>query len=405
MRFFDANLVKHNSDTRNLLIILASVLLLAFFSCFNEFQSGKTGRNDYFYPIKNAKFMQQSLGDNYTYYIAAIQFPEFFRDYPSRIERPVMIIVANFFGELVYLFVRPFKSGEETFRICITIGFLIYKLIFYISSCFALYKILSCYMFRDASLWATVTVLFFPINIIAFSAFHNYDAQLLTPILITYCLVHIRRQRQFGQNWHEFFFWSSVLAGLLMLIKSNYAIVIVFIVFMFFVSPVMAVFGVLFYSIPIIIYRFYIKFLDIEWYSLGMSEYKQGTWFIDPILSGNISYIIEMLEKNIHSMLGTALQQYQLQFITAMIGLIILWKTNKKIEILFVVLLTGATLSQMFAANRYDLYLNLDYGFLIVGLGFLVIHQACLYFKISSPWRQCILIGVASSRVLTSILF
>lgn len=374
---FQKGIVQSTGD-RPIVLFSSLLLFLILFSGFMAEFSHWPKDQIYFDPLPNTSFLRQYDGDAHNFFMSSYQFPEMFREYPTRTERPVMPLIANLFGETIYMFVRPFKSGIEISQACIAVGFLVFKLLFHGMGLVACFHLFSCYLNRHTALMATMAVFLVPMNILAFAHFHTYEQQIITPILMTFALVHIIHTEKVQKPTYHLVVIYSLVVGVLMLMKSNYAVYLAIAAFALLMRhPIILMASIALHFVPYIVYNIYLYILDIPWKS-AQAGYGQGTWLISAIHTENFGLIWERGLEGLILFFSGITSSYGFWLIPGTIGLYFLWKGRYRSEALFIILLIGSTFIQAFAAKRFAHYMMLDFWFLIVGLSYFSLYHFLL---------------------------
>ena len=322
---------------------------------------------------ENIPFFWQYNDDAGVEILSAAYFPEIFHTYKSRMDRPTYPIIVKSLGEIVGLLL-PFKKLSKLEKA--GAGYVLLKLIIF--SIFALmaFHILESYMQKQYALFSVFLLLTHFFSIKAFSMFHTQELQFITPVIIIYFFLNL-----FDKYSHLKNIYFSLIIGVLMLGKPNYAIYLGFLCFCFInkkFTEVMLSF--ITHFIPFLIYFLYLKLINFEFISLAVVEHEQGIWLFN---SENLSfiYLFKLILKSLSTFFINLLQYYHVIIPISAIGLFLFnYKEKKNYYILFSILIFF-TWFQEFFSNRYREYMTADLSIILFGFSSYTIYTITKNFS------------------------
>ena len=302
-------------------------------------------------------FWQYNL-DSGVEILTAAYFPKIFEVNNTRIDRPVYPIIANIFGKTIGMIASPFINLNKLEKA--GIGYLLLKILIFSSSVILMNKIISKYFDNKISYLSIFFTYASPFAIFYITAFHTSELQFITPIFIIYLFTILKDKYSVSKN-----IVFSILIGILMLAKPNYAVYLTLIFFLIYKKKWVEIF-ISFFShlIPIILYLIYINLMNFEFQITGAKDYDQGIWIYNDIKNGNIFEIIKLFIFSFTKFFMSILYNYKIIFLFAIAGILIKsFKKNIKIDhYVFLFLFVFCTYLQMFVADRYNNYMSYDFA-------------------------------------------
>ena len=184
-------------------------------------------------------------------------------------------------------------------------------------------------------------------------------------------------------NLKNIFF--SIIVGVLLLGKSNYAIYLGFLSYSLIHKRLFeVVISFVAHFIPFLVYFYYLSFLDFEFYSLS-KEIGMGSW----ILSQNLESFIDfskLIFSSIFDFLLNSLEYFHILFFSAILGFFVIPPNNRKTFLLLFVILLFFTWFQGFFANRDRAYMTSDLSIFIFGLSALFFAKYSQNLKIKKSF-------------------
>ncbi|MBF0369333.1 MAG: hypothetical protein HQL52_07760 [Magnetococcales bacterium] len=347
-------------------------------------------------PLPRIPFMwQYDNSDAPNNFQAAARFPEYFRQSPARVERPATLLVVNLIAETYHTLASPFYAfspfptinlkGEKSYAyahvltmgeglqvVTTLLGYLTLKLLLFGMGMVAAFQLFSRYVERTTAL-AGVWILFFhPFSLYSFSLFPVMDLEFITPIYIAWFLMRITDLEQLGRPATKTVLGYSVLVGILMLAKPNYAAYVAALGFGFFHGRFRWVFlsaGV--HLLPLLLWLGYIDLIDIPYFSKAVTTHGQGVWMVQLLNNPDTAKGLLLIWANIKYFMGHMAQFHSLWQFAAMAGLLILLHKKQNRTIYFLLLFHITLVLQALFANRYFPYMSADFWFVTVGLAML----------------------------------
>ena len=200
---------------------------------------------------QSVPFLWQYDADAMEFFQAAAGFPNFYKSSPALVGRPLMPMLSHNIGTIVFTAVEPLlpqrveqflfegsgaseqatgtikKRGVENLTqraflrpfLTALIGFIVVKIGFFIVAGWLMFRLVSHYIDTHTGLLSVALLMFSPYAINSIGTYHTYEFQILTPIIVLFLF------RQLCLSYsHKKNFAFSLVVGLLMLGKSNYAV-------------------------------------------------------------------------------------------------------------------------------------------------------------------------------------
>ena len=126
-------------------------------------------------------FWQYNL-DSGVEILTAAYFPKIFEVNNTRIDRPTYPAIANFFGKIIGLVLKPFVDLNKLEKA--GIGYLVMKILVFSISMFLVRKLLLNHFNEKITFLATYFIYASAFSISYFTTFHTTELQFITPIII-----------------------------------------------------------------------------------------------------------------------------------------------------------------------------------------------------------------------------
>ena len=313
-----------------------------------------------FKTTKTTPFFWQYNSDAGIEILTAAYFPKIFNTYKIRMERPTYPIVTKVIGELVGLFISPLRKLNPVEKAAA--GHLILKLIIFTTFAIFTFKILCYFVPEKFSFFGVFLLLTSKTGIITLATFHTTELQFITPVFITYMFIILSQSYSHTKN-----FFFSVLIGILMLAKANYAFYLGFLLYSFFNKRYLeTLISFFFHLIPFFIYLFFLYLIDMEFYSYSAEDYGQGVWMFEKIPSLELKELMFLLYDSFSKFFLGLVNYYHIIFIASLIGFNTIRK-KKLISFKLFFILILMTWFQEFVANRYNYYMVGDLSIFFYG--------------------------------------
>ena len=202
------------------------------------------------YP-KKLPFMWQYDADAMEFFQAAAHFPDFYKVSPALVGRPLLPMLSHGIGTMVFSVIEPLLprrmeqflfegsgAGSQAAQTINTrdlenlskrdflrpflvalIGFIIVKISFFVVAGWLMFRLVSYHTDEQTGLLSVALLVFSPYAINSIGTYHTYEFQILTPIVVLFLF-----QRLVIDYSHRRNFAFSVVVGLLMMGKANYAV-------------------------------------------------------------------------------------------------------------------------------------------------------------------------------------
>ena len=201
---------------------------------------------------KKIPFMWQYDMDSIAQLSSAAVFPEFYRKNPELISRPAYPMAAYIIGKSIGIVLTPLldsdfvrhtfrrmglpdpgglggfskkteqTNGEQLFTlrsfIYASIGFIVLKLAIYMLAGVLMFRILKEFFDESVALLSLALLFFSGYSINAIATYHTYELEFITPIIIVYLFLSLAKSYSIRKN-----IAFSLIVGILMLGKANYA--------------------------------------------------------------------------------------------------------------------------------------------------------------------------------------
>ena len=310
--------------------------------------------------------------------LTAAYFPKIFETNNIRIDRPTYPAIVNFFGKTISLILKPFVDLNKLERA--GIGYIILKILVYSLSIILARKILLAYFDEKTTFLALFFTYTSSFSIFYFTTFHTTELQFITPIFIFFMFIYLIKNYSIGKN-----ILFSIIIGILMLAKPNYAIYLSVIIFLLYKKRWSTIFISIFsHLIPIFLYLSFIKYLNYDFESVGATEYNQGTWLYEDLKNRNFYNIFNSAFLGLGEFFIRILSAYKLFIIFfSIIGFLFKYLENKikKDYLVFIGIFMFCTYFQMFVASRYNAYMTYDISIIIYAFSAYGIYKIIDKFK------------------------
>lgn len=316
---------------------------------------------------QNIPFFWQYNDDAGVEILSAAYFPEIFHTYKSRMDRPTYPIIVKILGESVGLLLLPFKELSKLEKA--GAGYLILKIIIFSLFTLFAFNIFERYMPKQYAFFSVFLILTHFFSIKAFSMFHTQELQFITPTIIIYFYLNLADKYSHFKN-----IIFSIIVGILMLGKANYAIYLGFLSFSFLNKKILEVIlSFITHLIPFALYLLYLNIIEIEFISLSISDHKQGVWLFDSdILS--LYEFIKLILNSVYSFTLNVIEYYHIIIPLSFIGFYIFNNKKRKNYYLLIFILVFFTWFQEFFSNRYRAYMTADLSIILFGYSTYVIY-------------------------------
>ena len=304
-------------------------------------------------------------------------FPKIFKKDNTRIDRPTYPALANFLGKTIGLILKPLIKLNELEKA--GIGYITLKILIYSLSIILARKILLNYFDEKTTFLAIFFTYAHNFSIFNLTSFSTTDAQFTTPIFILFIFIYLIKNYSISKN-----ILFSIIVGILMLAKSNYAIYLSIIIFLFYKKEWSIIFISIFaHLVPIFLYLSFIKYLNYDFQIIGATEYDQGTWLYEDLKNLNFYNIFNTAYLLLGEFFIKILFAYRLVIIFSILGFLLMYLKNKiKTDYLvFIGIFIFCTYFQMFVASRYTAYMTYDIAIIVYAFAAFGIYQIIDKFK------------------------
>lgn len=327
--------------------------------------------------------------------LSAAYFPETYRTYKDRINRPVYPLLVKTIGTIIGFVLLPIikLSALESAGI----AYILLKLFIYILGALLMYEILKRYISEKASLLAIFLCFSHWHMIEYFTTFQTTELQVITPIIILFMFLKLMESYSIKKN-----IGFSLIIGIIFLAKQNFAVYLALILLGLIKKEWKKVLlSIVSQSIPLIIYLIFLKIIKVPYYNHEAEMYRQGVWVVDLFHQNPLLSIKQVCDSFYKLILHTGAYFSVWGFIAAYA--LASWKDIKlnKNHLLFFTLFFISTWAQVFAANRYFDYMIADFAFIVFGLAAFSFLRFLSIFK--DNYSKLILISVISLWLLVNV--
>ena len=306
----------------------------------------------------------------------ATYFPDFYKDLPTRIDRPLYPFLSHIIGTLFFQINNFINITNLSKVYFVALAFILLKILIYSFGAICVNKICDFLKFNlDIKKISLIIFFFNPFLIKGLTTFHTIELQLLNPVFAIYFfIIFIEKKINI--------ILCGIFTGLLFLGKNNYAISVAIFLFMVFNKNYKDAVKYFFYvTTPTVFWFFYWKnFMNIN-FSIN-DQYANYHWFDFSLYSVNnlLSYLIYILI--------AFFKNYYLYFIS--LFMFFIFKKNKVYfeldeKFIFIFLFVFSTSTQMLASNKFQsIYMTSDiYWVYAISFAWLIVNFINYLFKIN----------------------
>ena len=331
-----------------------SIIFIIFIISSNIAWLNPAPMKDSYQPNKYIPFLWQYNSDSGIEILSAAYFPKVFKTDNTRIDRPMYPLVANTIGKIIGLAITPFYSINDLEKT--GIGYILMKLLMYISALILSYEIITKY-FKDKKIiiFTQFLIFFSTYSVLNAAVFHTLELQFITPIIGIYLFLNISNNYSLKKN-----LIFSLIIGILMLAKYNYAIYCSIILFSIINKRILeSILSIIFHLIPLIIYIYFLKFNGFNYKFVG-SEHGQISWLFDELFLLNFYTIIKTIFLSGVNYLILLEDSFDLWLILFILGSYKLLRKENYHIFFFIIIFIFFNWLQIFVSNRPKTYLTND---------------------------------------------
>lgn len=387
-------------DYRNYAIILFAVLLIFAISSNIAWLNPRPGFTPLAKISNSTPFLWQYNYDSLLEIKTAAFFPEEYKTNPIRINRPTYPLIVRTLG-LPFIPLFSLMTSLEQGQIKIAagvVGYVILKLFIYSLGSIFLYILLKKFISPEFSLFAVVLVLFHKFSIINIATYHTTDLMLITPIIIAYFFYNLCKRYS-----HEKNIFYSLIIGILLLGRENYASYLAVILTAFYFRKFKeSIISIMSHTIPLIAWLIFLKFYGLQYYNHELSN-GHGIWLYKDFIYYPLLEMGKEVLLSVQHFIENMFTFYYIWAILAIIGVYSYSKHKDSIKdikptiILFCMLLFTTWL-QIFASKRYLTYMTADIAILIFGFSAFAAHS--IIKRLNNKW-----INTHQNSILMAIVF
>lgn len=352
-------------------LILGGAVLLVFLVSANIAWLNPWPDKESFRGIDSVPFMWQYNKAAGVEILSAAYFPEAFRTYTDRINRPTYPLAVYLLGRAIGVLASPVVDLSPLERA--GAGYIILKLVVFYLGAVATFRVLERWIDPYAALFGTLLMLFHAHSIEYAATFQTTELQVFTPVFVIWMVLRFVDREEAPESRRRYYLrivlWSIVV-GVLMLAKQNYAVYLAVLLFAAYKRRWLdAGISATAHLIPLLFYLVFLRIVEIPYVNHEAAGYGQGVWMVDlfrqnPILS--LTQVLDSLSRMMIHLTGF----FSIWLFVAVgaiphrreIGL-------QRDHLVFAGLLFFTVWLQLFAAARYFDYMVSDVAFVIFGLG------------------------------------
>lgn len=326
-------------------------------------------------------FMWQYNADAGMEILSAAYFPHAFERYPQRLNRPLYPFAAHSIGNAIGLVVSPVVDLSPLQRA--GLGYIVVKIAMHLFAGLALVDLLSRWLSPRAVLMALTLTFLHPHVIAHIATFHTTDLQVLVPIIVAWFAVRVAevgpRSASTGpagstdrRLYRRRVVLYSLLTGLLMLGKQNYAVYLsVLAVALLYRRWREVVVSLAVHLVPLLLYMVFLRAAGLSYGNNEIEAMGQGVWVTRELLRSHPVTIVQTLYDLFWRFTRNALFYHRTALFLSVLA-VPGWRrgTGGRLpHLLFAALLYLATWAQFVAVRRFDVvYLSADVSFVVFGL-------------------------------------
>ena len=344
----------------------------------------------------------QYSGDASVDFLSGAFFPEYYKVDPMRISRPTFPFLAKIFGELAGLIALPL--GKISVLLKTIIGFSLLKIIYFSCGAILLYELVKKWLGEMTAMLSVTVVFFHPHSIRWVAAFSTPEAQFITPIIIIFMFFDLMKNYSHKKN-----LVYSIIAGVLFLIKENYAVCLALLIFGIFKKKFSAVgMSVVGLLIPQLTWLLTLKLYRIPYFNLHTEQYGQGVWIFTDLFFRHPIEIIQTIMLSLKDWLVMYAEYFTIFLVLALLAFAykhIKEKFNRPVCQFMGLFLLFSWL-QVFAVKEYDSSFRVsDLAFIIFPLGIYTIVQLLGKYGNERQTKRILNTGIALYIILSLISF
>jgi hypothetical protein len=321
------------------------------------------------YKTLDFPFFWQFNPDSGVEIVSAAYFPDAFKMYKDRINRPTYPLLVNSIATFIKLIIKPFydvSSLEAAGG-----GYIILKLLIFFLASLALYNIFHFYL-NDTllSFFGLILIFFHPFSIEAFSTFHTFELQFINPIIFSFFFLILTKNYSHKKN-----IFFSIIVGILLLGRQNYAIYLSFLTFSILNKHYFSVIvSFLSHLLPLGLYYIFLDLYNITYVNHEIENYNQGIFILNYIKDFQFEQLFIELGTSLFFFIKSIFSYFYIVILFILLGHKNLKVT--KIHLIYLSTILFFTHIQFLAARKYDIaYMVSDMSIFIVGIGLYAIRN------------------------------
>ena len=370
-----------NFNLKLLLIPIVLFIIGANYAWLNPYPENKV------YKTTDIPFFWQFNPDAGVEIVSGAYFPEAYKMYKDRINRPTYPILVNSLGKVAKFVLKPFKNLSQLESA--GAGYILLKILIFLLGAFICFNVLNNFLNEQLSLFGGFLIFFSSFSIDSFATFHTYELQFISPIIFIFLLLKLKSSYSIYKN-----ILFSIIVGILLLGRENYAIYLSILIYCGLNKQYLKVLiSFISHLIPLGIYLIYLKIINIEYYNHEVTGYNQGNFLINLILDANYKELFLVTINSIYYFFKSIV----IIFNVLLFIIIYNFKKLKKHRNLLIFSIIAGTLTYLqFLAVR-----NFSYSYLISDLTIFVVVLSFIELKKISKTK---IVLITSLYLIVNIL-
>lgn len=321
----------------------------------------------------------QYNGDATVEFLSAAYFPQYFRVDKTRINRPGYPFLGKILSEAYGILALPIHELNPLQKGLL--GYMTMKFLVFLSAAFSLYNIAKRWFSPEVALLSVPLIFFHPFAVTYSGTFHTSELQFITPIFLVAMWLSL-----YDGYSHKKNISFSLIAGILMLAKQNYAGYLAILTFSFFFLRKYreSILSFAVHLIPLGVWLITLKLLHIPYYNHEATAYGDGFWIFTDLLTRNVFEIIKVLANFTTEWIIAITKYFTISIFFALLAFS-LPEMREKITrpwIVFSLIFLGTNWLQFLAAKSFASYLSSDIAVLIFPLAAYSIYTFFDHYKL-----------------------
>ncbi len=296
-------------------------------------------------------------------------FPEYYREDPTRVNRPIYAFLTHTLGFFVTWWIPFVININPNLLAFISAagGFVVLKLSIYLIGGILLYRLLNNFFDSKISIFAVILLFLNKYSIEGIALYPTTARQYRTPIFAVYLFYDLTKDYSHRKNMIY-----SFIIGILMLAKENYAPYVAIILFALCNRRFKETgISIITHFMPLAIWLVILNILGIPYYNHEFADGgQQVVWIFNDFIFSSPILMVKTILVGMHDFFVNLALNYSFWLLVPVASIIYAYKDKiiNRQHILFISLLFVSTFAQMFASKRYLGYMTMDIAFIVFAL-------------------------------------